>query len=335
MTLLDSDLHHAPSAIVLIPVFNDWEALERLLWSLDETFQDHNIRADILIVDDASLVPAPTDLKFFSFKAIEKVSILELKRNLGHQRAIAIGLAYIAANLNCKAVVVMDGDGEDSPNDVPRLINCCQTQSYTKVIFAKRTKRSETLVFKCFYLVYKLIYKLLTGHHIQVGNFSVIPYRILPRIVVISEIWNHYAAGIMRARIPYTEIATKRSNRLFGRSKMNFVSLVTHGISSISVYADIVGTRLIISISVIVLLILMSLIGIVCVKLFTTLAIPGWTSVTVGILCSILMQAVMLSIVFALMVLNTRNSYGFMLGQDYHYFVSRFKEVFSQEVLSR
>ena len=335
MTLLDSDLHRSPSAIVLIPVFNDWEALEKLLWSLDQTFLDRDIRADILIVDDASIVPAPTELKFFSFKAIERVSILELKRNLGHQRAIAIGLAYIAANLNCKVVVVMDGDGEDNPQDVPRLIHCCHAESNTKVIFAKRTKRSETYVFKCFYLVYKLVYKLLTGHHIQVGNFSAIPYQLLSRVVVISEIWNHYAAGIMRARIPYAEIATKRSNRLFGRSKMNFVSLVTHGISSISVYADIVGTRLIISISVIVLLILISLAGIVFIKFFTTLAIPGWTSVTIAILCSILMQAVMLSIVFALMILNTRNSYGFMLGQDYHYFVSRLKEVFSREVLSK
>jgi hypothetical protein len=335
MTLLDSDLHHSPAAIVLIPVFNDWEALARLLGSLDETFQDCGIHADILIVDDASVVSAPAELKFFSFKAIEKVSILELKRNLGHQRAIAIGLAYIAANLNCKAVVVMDGDGEDNPKDVPRLINCCQAESYTKVIFAKRTKRSETFVFKCCYLVYKLIYKLLTGHHIQVGNFSVIPYSLLHRVVVVSEIWNHYASGIMRARIPYIEIATKRSNRLFGRSKMNFVSLVTHGISSISVYADIVGTRLIISISVVVLLILMTLIGILFIKLFTTLAIPGWTSFMIGILCSILMQAVMLSVVFALMILNTRNSYGFMLSQDYHYFVFRLKEVFSQKVLSR
>lgn len=335
MTLLDSDLHRSPSAIVLIPVFNDWEALEKLLWSLDRTFLDRDIRADVLIVDDASIVSAPNELKFFSFEAIERVSILELKRNLGHQRAIAIGLAYIAANLTCQVVVVMDGDGEDNPQDVPRLINSCQAESNARVIFAKRTKRSETYVFKACYLVYKIIYKLLTGRHIQVGNFSAIPYQLLPRVVVISEIWNHYAAGIMRARIPCVEIATQRSSRLFGRSKMNFVSLVTHGISSISVYADIVGTRLIISMSVFVSLILMSIIGIVFIKFFTTLAIPGWTSYTIGILCSILMQAVMLSIVFALMILNNRNSYGFMLSQDYHYFVSRLNEVFSKKVIAK
>ncbi len=319
-----------PYVIVLIPVFNDWEALEKLLTSLDNSLDENYIQASILVVDDASTILAPNHLISSDLKAIERVTTLELKRNFGHQRAIAIGLAYIAANLTSKVVVVMDGDGEDDPKDVPRLINRCQSEGYTKVIFARRTKRSENFIFKLFYFIYKLIYKILTGHEIRVGNFSVIPYNILCRVVVVSEIWNHYAAGLLRARVPYTEIATKRGARLVGHSKMNFVSLVTHGISSISVYSDVVGIRLLIVISLIIFLIICLLVVIVVIKLFTNLAIPGWTSYMVGILCSILLQAIMLSIVFVLIVLSTRNSYGFIISQNYQYFVLSVKEIFSK-----
>jgi polyisoprenyl-phosphate glycosyltransferase len=315
--------------VILIPTFNDWEALEKLIIRLDDSLVDNCTLAEIIIVDDASSILIPNNFLSLPLKNISQVSVLELKRNLGHQRAIAIGLAYVAANLNCEAVVVMDGDGEDNPKDVPRLINNCREESYTKVIFARRTTRSETYLFKCFYLVYKLLYKLLTGYEIRVGNFSIIPYKVLCRIVVISEIWNHYAAGLLKARIPYAEISTKRSNRLIGRSKMNFVSLVTHGVSSISVYADVVGTRLLILTAITILSIILLLLFVLIVRIFTNWAIPGWASYMFGLLCSILLQNIMLSVVFVLMILNTRNSYGFIILQDYHYFILSVKEVFS------
>jgi polyisoprenyl-phosphate glycosyltransferase len=325
-----NDNSSKPSIIILIPIFNDWKAFVSLLSCLDKVLYNHAVQAEILVVDDASTIPFAADLMPSQLSAIQRVSTLELKRNLGHQRAIAIGLAYIAANLPCKAVVVMDGDGEDDPADVPRLIDRCQAEDFTKVIFARRTKRSETMTFRSFYLLYKLVHKILTGYGIRVGNFSIIPHSYLDRIVVISEIWNHYAAGLLKAKIPFSEIATQRSTRLVGRSKMNFVSLVTHGISSISVYADVVGIRLLIALSIIISLITLLILAILLIKVFTDLAIPGWTSYMIGILCSIFLQSIMLAIVFALMNLNARNSYGFLLGQNYHYFVWSVKEIFSK-----
>src|SRR2546428_363595 len=208
--------------LILIPVFNDWEAAFLLLTRLDEALHHKRIQAEVLLIDDASSIAmAQNEFVLPDLKSIQKVSVIELRRNFGHQRAIALGLAYVEANTRCRAVAVMDGDGEDAPSDVPRLLEKCAEEGYSKMIFGQRSKRAENLGFRSFYVLYRWLYKLLTGHPIRVGNFSVIPYTVLRRLVAVSEVWNHFAAGALKARVPYCEIPTRRGKRLTGRSQMN------------------------------------------------------------------------------------------------------------------
>lgn len=314
--------------LIMIPVFNDWKAVELLLICLDEHLYHKNIQVDVLIVDDASSIPIHREFLSEQLTAIQKVEILELRRNLGHQRAIAIGLSYIEANVPCQAVVVMDGDGEDEPRDVIRLIQRCQKKGYEKAVFARRSKRSESLMFKLFYLFYRRSYKLLTGHDIRVGNFSIIPYKVLRRLVVVSELWNHYAVGLLKAKVPYTEISSHRGIRLAGKPKMNFVSLITHGLSAISVYGDVVGVRLLVATGTLIGFSLTAISLVLIVRFATNLAIPGWTSYIVLLLFIVLMQAVMLSLFFSFIVLNGRDNLGFLPKRDYHYFIMGVEQVF-------
>src|SRR3990172_366563 len=127
-----------------MPLYNDWEALSILLPTLERELSAHGMKAAILIADDGSTAPAPAGFRQDSFTAIESIEILLLRRNLGHQRAIAVGLAYIEANRPCHAVVVMDCDGEDNPRDVPRLVKECRANEGQKIIFAARTRRPES-----------------------------------------------------------------------------------------------------------------------------------------------------------------------------------------------
>lgn len=314
--------------IILIPVFNDWQALSILLEKLDLYLQDTSIVIEVLVVDDASIVSPHKSFIDLNFKALRKIHFLELRRNLGHQRAIAVGLAFIETNFTSIAVVVMDGDGEDDPRDVIRLMHKCQEYGYTKLIFAQRTKRSENRKFRLFYWLYKNFYKVLTGQNIRVGNFSIIPHKILSRLVVVSELWNHYAVGVLKARVPYTEISCVRGVRLAGRPQMNFVSLVTHGLSAISVYGDVVGVRLLVTSIILIILTAIILLTVIAIKLFTTLAIPGWTSYIVALFSIILIQFVMLSLFFIFTILSGRNSYSFIPKRDYHYFVLSIQTVF-------
>ncbi|MFN6565913.1 glycosyltransferase [Dendronalium sp. ChiSLP03b] len=310
--------------VVIIPVFNDWHSLDILLKYLDEALNGTGIQCEILVINDASTIATHDSLILESFQTIKKVNCLELKRNLGHQRAIAIGLAYVEANIYCQAVVVMDGDGEDAPRDVIKLIEKCSEEKYQKIVFAKRTQRSETQIFKLFYLIYRLFYKLLTGQDIRVGNFSIIPHKLLSRIVVVSEIWNHYTAGILKAKIPWTQIPCKRGVRLAGQSKMKFVSLVIHGLSAISVYGDIIGVRLLIG-TLLVMLFSLILISIV---VLVRVAIPNWAPYVAGLSFIILLQSMSISLSFVFLILNGRNNFGFLPQRDYHHFILELQQLF-------
>ncbi len=107
--------------IILIPVLDDWESVSRLIELIDQSIQEER-SVQVLIVDDGSLESPEALAKLGALRRIAGVDVLVLERNLGNQRAIAIGLASIHNQLACQAVVVMDGDGEDDPRDIDRLL---------------------------------------------------------------------------------------------------------------------------------------------------------------------------------------------------------------------
>src|SRR5215475_4075861 len=96
------------SIIILSPVFNDWEPVELLIQCLDEKLTAHNLKGSILLVDDGSTIRHDRCWTDRRYRAITAIEILELSRNLGHQRAIAVGLAFVQQQRPCKAVVIMD-----------------------------------------------------------------------------------------------------------------------------------------------------------------------------------------------------------------------------------
>jgi hypothetical protein len=348
--------------IVLIPVFNDWKATELLLRDLDGVLAEQMLSVQILLVDDASTEPpaagylqngSATASEQFGerparaagashapsrtavavaapFKAITKVEILELRRNLGHQRAIAIGLAYIHANEPCQAVLVMDGDGEDDPRDVPRLIEHYRKLGGKKVIFARRTQRSESFVFRFFYMIYRLLHQLLTGQDINVGNFSILPFEAVDRLVAVTELWNHYASAVFKARLPADSIPTCRGVRLAGRPRMNFVSLVIHGLSSIAAYGDVVGVRMLLGSLAVIAATVIGLLTVVFIRTMTDMAISGWATNAFGLLLIIMFQAIIGSIMFIFITLSNRQGAQFLPVRDYSYYVLKIRRIACQ-----
>lgn len=180
-----------------MPVFDDWEAAAMLCTMIDTEFSKAQaFKASILMIDDGSTEPAEPAFSDFHPKSLETISILKLRRNLGHQRAIAVGLVYIQENLPCDAVVVMDADGEDRPEDIVRLVERIWTSSRPQTVFAERGRRVESLRFKFFYSCYRVQHRLLTGRGMRIGNFSVLPGEHLKSIVVVIAV---AAAGVAYA----------------------------------------------------------------------------------------------------------------------------------------
>jgi hypothetical protein len=309
--------------VIMSPVFNDWPSLTVLLHEIDMLLENKLFSVHFLAVDDGSTWP-PEDFKdqTANLKHIHRFEILHLARNLGHQKAVAIGLAYINASIPCDAVVVTDADGEDQPADIIRLIDAHEANP-RQIIFARRVRRSEGIVFSIFYLIYKIIFGLLTGKEITFGNFSLIPSETLHRVVYLPEIWNHFAAGVMHSNLPSRNIPTERGKRYDGSSKMSFISLVVHGLSAISVYIEILTVRLMIVAGVVISIGMISFLVLLYVKYLTPLAIPGWaTTVAIGIVV-ITFQAILLLTLLTFLVLNYRSSKLFIPAKDYQdYFLS-------------
>jgi glycosyltransferase involved in cell wall biosynthesis len=307
--------------LILLPVFDDWAALTLLLEELDAVLLRESLRARVLVVDDASPTPAPEFLVNWVPRALSSVTVLPLRRNLGHQRAIALGLAYAAEHVACRAVLVMDGDGEDAPEDVPRLVRALRDVGERRIVFAARARRSESLLFRVLYHGYRLLHLVLTGIPVRVGNFSIVPAPLLRRLVCVSDLWNHYAAAVFVSRIPYETIPVRRAKRLAGRSRMDFVALVTHGLSALSVHSAVIGTRLLIATGSLLLLSALLLAGQVALRLFDAARAPQWLPGATLVLLLFTTQVLVLSLFGAFIALQGRSGPSFLPVRDYPHFV--------------
>lgn len=312
---------------VCIPVYDDWEAAARMLALLDEVVAGVAWEVRVLLVDDGSSEPAPASLPFAP-KALKSVDVLPLRRNLGHQRAIAIGLTQIYRQHPCDAVLVMDADGEDAPGDVVKLLAELERHGSRRMVFAQRARRSEGFRFWAGYQVYKGMHRALTGRRVEVGNFSVVPWALLERLVGVSEIWNHYPAGVFKARIPVAQVPVPRAKRLAGRSKMNWVALVAHGLSAISVQGEIVGVRLVCLAAGLIGLAFLGLLTLLGLQLFSRVAVPDWATTASLLLFVLILGLLSMLTLPVLFVLQSRERYSFLPLRDHQHYVLAERRLF-------
>lgn len=306
---------------VLMPVLDDWTSCRALLADLDEVFADREERVRVLVVDDGSIEPHTGPFGGLALSTIEGVDILRLTRNLGHQRAIAIGMTHLAA-APPDWVVVMDADGEDTPKDIPRLLDRAQDSRVGEIVFASRARRAEGPVFRFFYILFKFIHRLLVGHGVRVGNFSVVPRRRLESLVTVSELWSHYAAAAFVSRQPHATVPCVRARRIDGKSRMNFVGLVTHGLGAISVFSDVVGVRLLLAAGLLGFASILAMLTVGAIRLFTDFVIPVWSGITLGVFLVATLQTVLFAFSLTFTILNRRSAGGFLPVRDCHWFIA-------------
>jgi len=324
--------HHPPlRLVVLMPLRDDWPAAAELIRRLDRSVSFEICIMDILLVDDASARRCNPNDFHGAFSVVRSIRTLRLRRNLGHQRAIAIGLVHVQQSANCDALVVMDADGEDTPEGVAQLIRAYAENGGDKAIFAQRSRRLESLVFRSSYRIYKLLHRCLTGINVQVGNFSILPFTYLNTLVVMSELWNHYAAAVFRSKLPFTMIPVPRGTRIAGSSGMNFVALVSHGLSAISVFGDIVGVRLLLGALAGSVLATLGIVIVAMIRFLTDRAIPGWATYATGSLAIIAIQMITNATIFIIFVLSNRANLGFVPLRDCSLFVEETVDIYSHE----
>ena len=159
--------------IVLMPVYRDWAAASLVCQELDKRLSQHpELAVQVLLVDDGS-PDGVAGWRPFEYQSLIGVSVLQLNANVGHQRAICVGLCHIHEELSSEFIVVMDSDGEDRPEDAVRLIGMALANC-NPVLFAARRKRFARTSFRLGYVAFRLVHRVLTGISVRVGNFSVL-----------------------------------------------------------------------------------------------------------------------------------------------------------------
>ena len=226
--------------IILIPLFNDWKSVSRLLNKIDLEVNNWNSEISILIVNDAS-TEKRSGIEF-NFKKVQSVKILNMRKNTVHQRCIAAGLKYICKNEDFDRVIVMDADGEDRPEELNDFFNKAQ-ENPTMTITGNRFKRSEGVIFKVLYEVHKLLTLIFTGKLIKFGNFSSLPKIHVEQLIQKSYLWNSYSSSIVKTINDRTFIPSIRGLRYVLPSKMNFTALIFHSLAIISVFRNVVIIR--------------------------------------------------------------------------------------------
>ena len=219
--------------IILIPVYNDWESLNKLLSEINENIKSFSeINFECFIVNDASSVQPPELKKPGNFLSIE---LLNMKENRGHARCNAFGIRYVFQNKKFDNLILMDGDGEDRPEEIKSLIEKIKEDPSLSVV-AKRVKRSEGPFFQSLYQLHKLITFIFTGKNINFGNYSILTRNDVEKLYSKASLWSSFSGSVKKNIKSLNEINSTRGLRYFGPSKMSLFKLIIHSLSIIAVF---------------------------------------------------------------------------------------------------
>ena len=219
--------------LILIPVFNDWDSLKKLIIEINENIKSYNnIHFECIIVNDASTISQP---KITKPENIQSLEILNMIENRGHARCNAFGIRYVLEKKKFDNLILMDGDGEDRPEEIKSLIDKIDNTPTVSVV-AKRVRRSEGPLFQLLYKIHKLTTLIFTGKNMNFGNYSLLTKKDVEKIHSKASLWSSFSGTVKKNLDPLNEINSIRGLRYFGPSQMSLFKLLIHSFSIIAVF---------------------------------------------------------------------------------------------------
>lgn len=267
---------------LLSPVYFDVESYRKLRSELEGIIMGSalaELEPHFVIVDDSG----GTDPQIEELERESPVGVIRVPFPLGHQRALVFALRSLAPEIgDFDFVVTLDADGEDKPEDLPRLVEPLLKNGtqLRRIALAARTARRETLTFKVLYFFFKLLFVVLAGSVIRSGNFSAYRGWVARNLLFHPHFDLCYSSSLLTFGLPIDAVPCARGARYFGKSKMTYLKLIMHGIRMLMPYADRIAIRGLVVFSVLFVAGLLLGASVLAVKVFTDLAIPGWATYT-------------------------------------------------------
>ena len=246
------------------------------------TLQDLTIH--FALVDDT----AGNDIEMDAVREMEDVTVVTPPFNLGHQRALVFGLRLIAPLLHDNDLIVtMDADGEDQPEDLPRLLAPLlqAPDRHNLLCVARRTERQESFKFQVLYFFFRIMFHTLTGVTVRSGNFAAYRGWLASRMLLHPNFDICYSSTLVSLDMPVTPVPCARGRRYAGQSRMNLLRLFMHGIRMLVPFTDRIAVRALSAFAGMFAVGVVLALAAVVIRVFTSIAIPGWATFTLlGIL---------------------------------------------------
>ena len=225
---------------ILIPVYNDWESLLKLLDEINKTISSiKEYKFSCVIINDCSSTPSP---KINIPSNIASIKLINMKKNKGHARCNAFGIKYLAKNDSFDYLIVMDADGEDRPEEIKAFCDFITSEPSTSVV-GKRVKRSEGPFFQLLYQMHKMITFIFTGKYINFGNYSCLTKNDTKVLSGKKSLWSSFSGSVKKHILKLNSINSARGKRYFGPSKMSLMNLLLHSFAIIAVFKNSVFIR--------------------------------------------------------------------------------------------
>lgn len=231
----DEGLHDAgakPEVSVVVPIYNEGESMTRLVALLHEELEPVTESFEIVFVNDGSEPPCTALLREMAEKN-ERVVLVELSRNFGHQVAVSAGIDFAQGD----AVAVMDGDLQDPPEVLPGML--ARLREGNDVVYAVRRNRKEHWFKRAAYSAFYRVLARVTDVRVPLdaGDFCIMSRRVVDTLKLMPE-RTRFVRGL-RSWVGFKQVGYEydRASRYAGRSKYTFwrlFFLAVDGVVSLS-----------------------------------------------------------------------------------------------------
>ena len=263
----------------VVPIYNEAETLPELDARLRHVLSDSGFDWRVIYVDDGSADGSADRLAALAAEH-DRVSVVHLSRNFGQQLAIAAGLSMT----NADAVVLLDGDLQDPPEVIPRLVE--KWREGFDVVYAVKRNRKETWLKRAMFSAFYRILRVVSSLEIpaDAGNFSLMDRSVVEMINRMPE-RSRYVSGL-RAYVGgrQTGVEFERAERFAGEPRQSPRRLVHLALDAFFAFSDIplkLATLLGFLVSGIAFLVMLD---VLYKRLVTGEAIIGWASTMTSIL---------------------------------------------------
>jgi glycosyltransferase involved in cell wall biosynthesis len=268
-----------PTLSVVIPVYEEEANLPVLYQRLIAVLEEVEPSFELIFVDDGSRDRSGEVMRSLS-EQDERLTIIELARNFGHQVAISAGLDYAQGD----AVIIMDADLQDPPEVLPQFID--KWREGHEVVYAIRAQRQENPLKQLAYATFYRILQRIANIEIPLdaGDFCIMDRRVVDILVNMPE-RNRFVRGIRSwVGLDQVGLVYERHARYSGKPKFTFSRLFYLALDGLVSFSYIpLRTISMLGFAVSILSILMAMVYVIQ-KLTVGLGPSGFATIIVAIL---------------------------------------------------